>query len=113
MSTDENKKVINDELKARLKDQNIWLHFLHLVLYGFAFGICSMILLGVVVLHFLLRLLTGEPNVELQRFGKSLSVYFSEIVQFASFNSDKKPFPLSPWPSSERVTNITTRSEEE
>lgn len=113
MTTDENKKVINAELKARLKDQNIWLHFLHLVLYGFAFGICSMILLGVVILHFLLRLLTGEPNIELQRFGKSLSVYFSEIVQFASFNTDKKPFPLSPWPSSDQVTTASAQSEEE
>ncbi len=98
--TEEKKPVINDELKARLKDQNIWFHLLHLILYGFAFFICAWILFGVVILHFILRLLTGEPNSELQKFGKSMSVYLAQIIQFANFNTDDKPFPLSEWPSS-------------
>ena len=105
--TEENKPVINDELKARLKDQNIWIHFLHLILYGIAFFISTWILFGIVILHFVLRLLTGEPNVELQKFGKSMSIYLAQIIQFASFNTDKKPFPLSEWPKS------TTKSVDE
>ena len=100
MSDTEKKQVINAELKARLKDQNIWIHLLHLIVYGFAFGIGSMILLGVTILHFILRLLTGEPNIELQRFGKNLGTYFLQIVEFASFNTNKKPFPFSAWPNS-------------
>ena len=101
MTEEEKKSVINSELKARLKDQNIWIYFLHIILYGFAFGICSMILFGVVLLHFILRLLTGEPNKELQAFSKGMGTYFSQIVDFANFNSQLKPFPLSPWPGKE------------
>ena len=107
--TEEKKPVINDELKARLKDQNIWIHFLHLILYGVAFFICTWILFGMVVLHFILRLLTGEPNAELQKFGKSMSIYLAQIIQFASFNTDKKPFPLSEWP---KATAISVDEEE-
>ena len=109
MTNEDKKPVINDELKARLKDQNIWIHFLHLLLYGVAFFLSTWILFGMVVLHFILRLLTGEPNVELQKFGKSLSIYLSQIVQFASFNTAKKPFPLSEWPKG----NVSTADEEE
>jgi len=106
---EETKPVINDELKARLKDQNVWIYFLHLILYGFAFFICTWILFGMVILHFVLRVLTGEPNAELQKFGKSMSLYLAQIIQFASFNTDKKPFPLSEWPNG----NLKTSSEEE
>ena len=114
--TEEKTPVLNDELKARLKDQNIWIHFLHLILYGVAFFLLTWILLGMVVLHFALRLLTGEPNPELQKFGKSLSVYMAQIIQFASFNSELKPFPLSEWPSANNTkstTNTSTASHEE
>lgn len=98
--SEEKKPVINAELKARLKDQNIWIHFLHLILYGVAFFLSTWILFGMIILHFILRLLTGEPNVELQKFGKSMSIYLAQIIQFASFNAAKKPFPLSEWPNS-------------
>ncbi len=103
--SEENKPVINSELKARLKDQNIWIHLLHLILYGVAFFLSTWILFGMVVLHFILRLLTGEPNVELQKFGKSMSIYLAQIIQFASFNSDKKPFPLSEWPKGNALSS--------
>ncbi len=105
MTNDENKPVINEELKARLKDQNIWIHLLHLLLYGVAFFLSVWILLGMVILHFILRLLTGEPNPELQKFGKSMSIYLAQIIQFASFNSDEKPFPLSEWPNGSSPLN--------
>jgi len=107
--TDDKRPVINDELKARLKDQNIWIYFLHLILYGIAFFLCAWIIFGMVILHFILRLLTGEPNIELQKFGKSMSIYLMQIVQFASFNTDKKPFPLSEWPQN----NSSIQDEEE
>ena len=104
MTEPEKKQVINDELKARLKDENIWVHLVQLIMYGIAFMLTSWILLAVTILHFVLRLLTGEPNKELQRFGQSLSTYLYEIVQFASFNTNDKPFPLSSWPSGPPTT---------
>ncbi|NNC98234.1 MAG: DUF4389 domain-containing protein, partial [Gammaproteobacteria bacterium] len=73
MTEQEKKPVISPDVKARLKDQSIWLYFLQLIMYGIAFGLCAWILLGVSLLHFLLRLLTGEPNSELQKFGQNLA----------------------------------------
>jgi len=111
MTDQEKKTIIKEEVKARLQDTSIWVYFLHLVLYGFAFVLSSWVLFASVVLHFILRLLTGEPNPELQKFAKNLSVYLAEIVQFANFNSDKTPFPLSPWPNA--ATNHSSKYTEQ
>jgi len=70
-----------------------------MIVFGFAFFIGCWVLMGSVILQFLLRLLTGEPNPELQKFGKNLGKYFSQIISFAMFNSEDVPFPFSQWPN--------------
>lgn len=98
LEKEERREQIKEEIGARLKDESIWLRLLQLIVFGFAAFIAGWVLFGSVVLQFLLRLLTGEPNPELQRFGKSLAVYFSQIINFALFNTDDMPFPFSEWP---------------
>jgi len=46
----------------------------------------------------LCSLIVHEPNVNARRFGMHLSWYLAEIVQFLSYNTDRKPWPFSPWP---------------
>lgn len=94
----ERREQIKQEITARLKDESIWIRFLHLIAFGFAFFLSTTILLGATILQFLLRLFTGEPNVELQKFGRSLGKYFGQLVSFALFNSEDAPFPFSEWP---------------
>lgn len=54
----------------------------------------------VAVFQFVVVLFTGAPNAHLLRFSHSLADYTRQIVRFTCFNSDERPFPLSPWPNS-------------
>ena len=39
-------------------------------------------------------LLTGEARDELKAFGHSLAIYSYEIIEYLTFNSNNKPFPV-------------------
>ena len=49
-------------------------------------------------MQWILVILNGEPNARLLHFTKSMNVYAYQIMEFISFNSEVKPFPLSDWP---------------
>ncbi|MEJ2627224.1 MAG: DUF4389 domain-containing protein [bacterium] len=51
----------------------------------------------IAVFQFLCALIVRKPNNNAMRFGKELSLYLAEIVQFLSYNIEKKPWPFSPW----------------
>jgi hypothetical protein len=52
-----------------------------------------------VVLQLVMRLVKGLPDPGLQAFGDSLSQYIAQIGRFATFNTERKPWPLSDWPT--------------
>jgi hypothetical protein len=54
--------------------------------------------LMIAVFQFLCTLIVGKPNDNAMRFGKDLSFYQAEIIQFLSYNVENKPWPFSPWP---------------
>jgi hypothetical protein len=54
-----------------------------------------------VIFQFLAVLVTGRANEPLLQFGKNLSVYILEILEFQTFNTELRPFPFSPWPDEE------------
>ncbi len=54
--------------------------------------------LMIAVFQFLCTLIVGKPNHNVMRFGKDLSFYEAKIIQFLSYNVEKKPWPFSPWP---------------
>ena len=54
--------------------------------------------LMIAVFQFLCTLIGGKPNDNAMRFGKDLSFYEAKIIQFLSYNVEKKPWPFSPWP---------------
>ena len=59
--------------------------------------ICGLIAL-IALFQFLCTLIAGKPNDNARCFGKDLSLYAAEIIQFLSYNTDRKPWPFSPWP---------------
>lgn len=58
---------------------------------------------AVTIFQFLSNLITDHPNENLAKFGKSLSIYFSQVVQYLSYNTEIKPFPFSAWPFEAKV----------
>ena len=80
-------------------ENNIWLRGLFMILFGILYSLVGTVLVVVAVLQFILVLLGSAPNARLLSFGRSLGSYAQQIVHFQSFNTEKKPFPFSDWPT--------------
>ena len=50
----------------------------------------------ITLFQFVCTLITGKPNNNVKDFGKDLSLYAAEVIQFLSCNTDRKPWPFSP-----------------
>ncbi|WP_434456265.1 DUF4389 domain-containing protein [Stutzerimonas urumqiensis] len=74
------------------------LRVLWTLVFFFAWQLAELVLLAVVILQLVLRLVNGRPNEGLQGFGDSLSQYVAQIGRYGTFNTDRKPWPLSDWP---------------
>ena len=82
--------------KRKLKDDLIRGAFM---LLFFVAARCVSVLVSVIALfQFLCVLISGKPNDNVKDFGKNLSLYAAEIIQFLSYNTDRKPWPYSKWP---------------
>ena len=60
---------------------------------------CVAVLVSVIALfQFLSVLIASKPNDNVKHFAGNLSLYAAEIIQFLSYNTDRKPWPYSKWP---------------
>ena len=84
----------NQESKADLT------RVLYVILYLIISRIISMILFVIVVGQFIYSWVIGKPNEKVLVFTKSLAEYTKQIVEYVSFNTDKKPWPSDDWPKS-------------
>ena len=92
---------MEDSTRERLIRGDIWVRALFMVLFAIAFGLTRVIIVFVVIFQFLAVLITGRANEPLLQFGKNLSVFILEILEFQTFNTELRPFPFSPWPDEE------------
>ena len=77
-----------------------WLRALYMVLFAVLFKAAEFVMWVVVVFQLVITLATDRPNQRLQRFGQQLSIYVGSLWMFLTYNSEKKPFPYSDWPTS-------------
>ncbi len=92
---------MEESTRERLIRGDIWVRALYMVLFGIAFGLTRVIIVFVVIFQFVTILFTGRTNEPLLQFGKNLSVFIFEILEFQTFNTEQRPFPFSPWPDEE------------
>lgn len=89
------------ELQRNMTAGSTWVRFLFMILFGFLYGISRIVTAAVVIIQFVNVLITGDTNEQLKTFGHSLAIYSYEIVDYLTFNSGVKPFPLdAKWPES-------------
>ena len=89
---------MDDEMKASLTAGESWVRGLYMLLFALIYSVAELVLTAVAILQFLFLLIARGPNVRLQEFGHDLSLYFYQIIQFLTFNTEEKPFPFTPWP---------------
>lgn len=70
----------------------------HMLVFAVAFWILCWVLAATAIVQLLLRLTTGAPAADLQRFGAALGRYAAQVVAFLTFASEQLPFPFGSWP---------------
>ena len=68
-----------------------------MVLFFIAARVVAVLVGFLALFQFLCALIARKPNGNALLFGRGLSLYLADIVQFLSYNTDRKPWPFSPW----------------
>ncbi|MBT5559445.1 MAG: DUF4389 domain-containing protein [Proteobacteria bacterium] len=85
------------------KDESMWVRVFMVAVFWMIFYLTQLVMLAIVVGQCAFLLITGSPNDYLKNAGDSISKYVSEILSFATFNSDRRPFPFSRFPTSDVI----------
>lgn len=89
----------SDELKNKLLNPKHWIRLLLMLLMFIILSLLiKTVLIIILFVQWVLVLLNGEANARLLHFTKGMNVYAYQIMEFITFNSDVRPFPLSDWP---------------
>jgi len=78
--------------------ESLVLRAIWMLVFFFVWQLAELVLLVVVVAQLVLRAVNGKANESLQGLGDSLSQYVAQIGRFGTFNTDRKPWPMSDWP---------------
>lgn len=98
--TASNGKSERSNLEKNVTSGSTWLRLLFMIIFAFLYGLSRLVTAVVVVIQFFHVLFAGETNDKLKTFGHSLAIYSYEVVNYLTFNSETKPFPLdAEWPT--------------
>ena len=86
-----------EELSENLQRATTWRRLFFMIIFTFMYGVAHGVIGATVVLQIGWSLITSERNQELQRFGGQLADYVHDIVDFLTYNSERKPFPFDSW----------------
>lgn len=87
----------DNQQQEKIVNQLIRLVFM--VIFAALLQVAIMVLWPVVALQFAFALISGKDNDGLRQFGKSLSTFVHQILDFLTYNTEAKPFPFQDWPS--------------
>lgn len=92
-------KTRQSDLEKNVKMRSTWIRLFFMIIFAFLYGLSRLVTAAVVVVQFFHVLFTGETNDQLKTFGHSLAIYSFEVVDYLTFNTETRPFPLdSAWP---------------
>ena len=101
-----------NDLEKHVTAKSTWIRLLFMLLFAVLYGISRVVTGAVVVIQFFHVLLTGETNERLKAFGHSLALYSFQVVDYLTFNTETKPFPLDEeWPAELSDLDVSTSSE--
>ncbi len=93
--------VMDPQFKEHITAKTTWVRGLYILLFAIVYSIAEILVVAVVLFQFLSTLLSGKNNQQLLRFGRQLSDFVRQLLMFITYNSEEKPFPFGPWPSTE------------
>lgn len=88
----------NEQIKSNLTSSKHWLRLLFMLVFAAVLHVASIIIWVLVIAQFIFSLITGEDNLQLRKFGHSLSIYIFDTLKFLTYAREEKPFPFADWP---------------
>ena len=89
---------MNPETEKNVKEENVWIRLVFVILFAIAMQIAGFVLTVTVVVQFLTKLLTGKVNQYVAEFGQNLAAFVYQVIRFLTFARDEMPWPFAPWP---------------
>jgi len=91
---------VTSDIEKHVTARATWVRLIFMILFGFFYGVSRLVTAVVVIVQFFHVLFTGETNAQLKTFGHSLAVYSYEVVDYLTFNTETRPYPLdAEWPA--------------
>ncbi|MDG2087579.1 MAG: DUF4389 domain-containing protein [Arenicellaceae bacterium] len=85
------------------KYQSKWVRVFMVAVFWMIFYLTQPVMLAIVVGQCAFLIINGNPNSYLKNAGDSISKYVTQILHFATFNSETRPFPFSSFPTSDVI----------
>ena len=70
-----------------------------MILFTILYCIAETVMGIVAFIQVIFALFTGGPNQRLLDLGQNLATYIYQIIQFLTFNSEQRPYPMDSWPT--------------
>jgi hypothetical protein len=99
------------DIKNNVSNGHHWKRIGFVLLFAVILYFAMMVMWVVVAIQAVFTLVTGSTNDNLAPFSKDLAQFISHIVTFLTYNTNKLPFPFSPWGEDAAETVTTTDSE--
>jgi len=91
-----------DDMRANLTKGSTWTRLIYIILFSITFKVAGFIIAIITLVQFVTALINGgTANNRLQEFGGTLALYLRQVVDYLTYASDEKPFPIGPWPTDE------------
>jgi hypothetical protein len=91
----------------QVNDSSRWVRLLYMIVFAVLYKAAEFVMWVVVLFQIVVTLVTGSPNERALTFGKQLSVYVYGLWSYLTYNTEKKPFPFSDWPTAANAGNTT------
>ena len=100
-AADEDNAPKRSDLEKNVLARSTWVRLFFMIVFAFLYGLSRVVTAAVVAVQFFHVLFTGETIAQLKRFGHSLAIYSYQVVEFLTFNTETRPYPLdAEWPDS-------------
>jgi hypothetical protein len=96
------------EIAGNLTNPEVWIRLVFMLLYAAAFYLAVWVGGAVAVIQLAFKLISGKSIPRLAVFGTNLGTYLSQVLAFETFGSERRPWPMTPFPASAEAPGRAT-----
>jgi hypothetical protein len=88
-----------DDIVDNLRKPSAWIRVIFMLAFVvFLYLVIAPIILVLMLAQALFAVINGKENENLRYFGSALTRYVSQILEFITYNTERKPFPFADFP---------------